>query len=159
MQDQSPDINSKTITALHRLARAGGEHSRTTQKLKEAAAELAYFIAEELEGIPCGVRLPRNYIVIAVKPNANIGTWYYLATADKYGDAVGYLNGTGEYLAGDVTCWVPACTRKAALKFAADIASGWLDELADWLASRSAKDAQATDQLEATIARLRGSDA
>ena len=129
------DRDNSVINALKRLERAGSEHSRTTQKLIEAADRLAEEIAPMLWdiGLPHrGVRgkdtqLPRRYIIG--------GDTRELAYLRDYHDTRHYL-GHGK------------ADRTTALHFAHDIATGWLGELAEWVEKQGEGNAEATAKLE-----------
>ncbi len=122
---------ASVIDALKRLERAGDEHSRTTEKLVAAARTLAEHIAGQCgfdHGDFRGVlleELPRNYVI--------------------YHDATGIGPASWDY---DADRWLGVwANRQTALEFAGAIATGWLDELAEWLDQRAAEDQAACDAL------------
>lgn len=127
---------SNIISAVKRLERAGSENSRTTQKLFEAARQVAELIKDM---VPAGARLPRGYYV--KKVHSNVGSCSFLCR-DFPGDYPGevkthYIDGIGEYLHRDIHCWIPGQDRNTVLKFAEDVATGLLDEIAEWLEKRN----------------------
>lgn len=122
------------VDALKRLERAGSEQSRLTEKLLDAAHILSQHVVEHLphdvqlganvygaEMVECP--LPRN---IAIDRQWQLAYWDHMI---------------GRYLAVDYN-------REIALRFAADIADGWLDELAEWLEQRAAEDEAAAETIE-----------
>jgi len=137
---------SNIISAVKRLERAGSENSRTTQKLFEAARQVAELIKDM---VPAGARLPRGYYV--KKVHSNVGSCSFLCRdfpGDYPGEAVTrYVDGIGSHLHGDFHCWIPGQDRNTVLKFAEDIATGLLDEIAEWLEKRTAENQKATEAL------------
>ena len=127
------------ISAVKRLERAGSENSRATQKLFEAAREVACFIEKQ---VPIRVQLPRGYYVRQI--SSNVGVEKFLST--EYGRLIDGIDG---YLHGDLHRWIPGPDRATVLEFAKDIATGLLDEIADWLEARAAEAEQATEVLKA----------
>ena len=133
MTEQTRGTN--IINALKRLERAGSEHSRTTEKLVQAADQLADHIIEtslmslERNAYTGDViaDLPRAYY--AVGPRRIVLGRYVLEPQDS---SVG--SGTA--------------TRMSALAFAQDIATGWLEELSSWLEQRAAEDEAAAETIE-----------
>lgn len=124
---------SNLIDSLKRLERAGAENSRTTEKLREAAVEVAIKIAVTVAPHDrTRVELPRGYEICA---------W-----EDEAGAAFGYLRPaeSSDYFEAGAT---PSLA--SAQIFAADIASGLLDEIAAFLEERAAQNEQATATLEA----------
>jgi hypothetical protein len=126
--------NTNIINSLKRLERAGSEQSRTTEKLIEAARALSEHVVEHLPNdVQLGANvygdemverlLPRN---IAIDRQCQLAYWDHMI---------------GRYVAVD-------SSREKALRFAHDIATGWLDELAEWLEKRAAEDATATATIE-----------
>lgn len=131
-----------TIAALKRLERAGSENSRVTEKLHEAANE----IASQIEpNVPVNVTLPRRYMVREIR--SNVGSEKFLIRASD-GDEEIWIDGTGNYLHGDFHCEIPAQTREGSLLFAKDIAEGLLDEIAQFIEERTAESDAARRQLE-----------
>ena len=146
---------STIIDALKRLERAGSESSWATNKLREAAKELAKYV-ERI--VPDDVDLPRGYW--ATTRSSNVGSCGFLNarsperceyTGDQLTEAI---DGWDGYLHGDFNRPVCAPSRETVLKFAADVADGWLDELAEWLEKRTAEEDAATDTLETATAKL-----
>lgn len=133
-------MENTVINAVKRLERAGSENSRATQKLFEAAKIVADSIEEN---VPAGVRLPRGYIVRRVQ--SNLGSEKFLCRGTD--DLTVFVDGIGGYLHGDFQCWIPAQNRKTVLDFAADIASGLLDEIAAWLEERATQANKAAEVL------------
>lgn len=140
-------MDKSLVNALNRLERAGSANSRATQKLHEAAAEVAWKI-EEI--VPVGVDLPRGYRVRRIK--SNVGQAKYLVKHAKYVNHEDYwIDGDGEYLHGDFSAWVPGQSRTGSLTFAQDIAEGLLDEIAAFLEERAQQAEQAADELETAV--------
>ncbi len=131
----------KTIDALKRLDRAGNENSKMTEKLKIAAYEVAERIVRVVGESKV---LPKAYRV--VERSTNLASEYFLVHKGEYGDE--YINGLGQYLHGDFNCYIPEQTRKACFRFAADIATGFLGEIADMLEKEAAEQAAASEILE-----------
>ena len=134
-------MSNSVINALKRLERAGSEDSKATQKLCEAAAEVAEVI---IKNVPVGVPLPRSYEV--VKRHSNISYELFLINSDGE-----YIDGIGRYLHGDLQCWIPEQKRNVVLNFAQDIATGLLDEIADFIEQEAMKSNKATETLENSI--------
>jgi len=124
------------INAVKRLERAGSEYSRATQKLYEAAREVATFIENQ---VPVGVKLPRGYYVKRIYSNISSEKFLCRDMVGENGLETCYIDGIGGYLHGDFRCCIPRQNRTAILKFAEDIANGLLDEIAEWLEARTAK--------------------
>ena len=126
------------VNALKRLERAGSEHSRTTDKLREAAAEVAKFI----EGnVPVGMELPRGYIVLRDDGSSYLMTPEVEEVSGQYCYPCQYAL----YPGGSK----PFPTRAALHEFAKDIADGWLDEVAEMLERVAEEDSASTQTLEA----------
>tara|TARA_Y100000310_G_scaffold208417_1_gene209011 strand:+ start:347 stop:763 length:417 start_codon:yes stop_codon:yes gene_type:complete len=124
----------KIVDALARLERAGQEHSRTTQKLRNAAVVLAAHVCTI---VPEGVGLPRGYRVARLR--SNVDSELFLEApwrSDEWEESAPLLNATGGYLHGDFSMPLPIVTRDDVLRFAGDVAGGWLTELAEWLERR-----------------------
>lgn len=130
--------NNSIINAVKRLERAGSENSKATQKLFEAALDVAYLIEKT---VPVNVQLPRGYKVI--RRYSNSGSELFLINSDGE-----YIDGTGRYLHGDFNCWIPEQKREAILDFAADIADGLLDEIAEFIEQQARKANEAAELLE-----------
>jgi hypothetical protein len=145
--------DNSIINALKRLERAGSESSKATDKIKEAAIAVADWIVSQQwvsdifdQGFLESVELPRGYFLsgmaaAAAEPACLIVTFGELhhvppvAIADD--DTADHALMAGTRL-----------TRKAALKLSEDIATGWLEELTDWMEARQRKDKQATEVIE-----------
>jgi hypothetical protein len=144
--------NNNVINALKRLERAGAEDSRTTEKLRESARSLA----SEIEGmVPHGVKLPRGYRVIS--RTCHGGASYDFLVKDYHTETEEYIDSGSNfdyYLNGDFDVTIPGQTRKGVLQFAADIATGWLDEVAAFLEERAKKATEATATLTEAAAKL-----
>lgn len=141
--------NNNVINAVKRLERAGDENSRATQKLFEAARNVADLITET---VPSGSDLPRGYYVKKIR--TNVGSCKFLCKEidDGYGYPVTrYIDGMGDYLHGDIHCWIPPQDRDTVLQFAKDIAEGLLDEIAAWLENKIAKANDAANILQNTL--------
>lgn len=135
---------SNIVTSLKRLERAGSETGKTTRKLIEAAADVALQVERIVGEADCeDVALPRGYEVLhhhgarhLVTPEVEevcYGTCY----------PVRYTLNPGS------DSPTPDANRGAALLFAKDLASGWLEELAAFLEDRAAEDKAASETLEA----------
>jgi hypothetical protein len=104
------------IDSLKRLERAGAADSKATKKLTDAADELADHILDLVGFDPYSdnaTRLPAGIQVWPPEPYLRLGCQDW----ERVGNGV--------------------ATREGALKFAEVIASGWLDELATWLETRT----------------------
>lgn len=130
-----------TTQAIERLNRAGAENSRATQKLHEAAGDVAQLI---INIVPRATVLPRGYEVIRRK--TNVGSADYLVNTHEE-----YVDGDGCYLHGDFNCWIPARNRETSLLFAKDIAEGLLEEITVWLESRKLESEQAAEVMKSKI--------
>lgn len=135
------EITPNIISALKRLERAGSEESQTTQKLVEAARQLGEHIAPlcptDATGLLAGGHdLPRGY---------SIGTMGMLRDMRR---VLQSLDSMGDEVPVD-------SDRSSALAFAADIATGWLDELASWLEARASESTDATARLERAAEAMR----
>lgn len=130
------------INALMRLERAGSESSKTTEKLLSAARLVSEKIcqsyklpleASETGGF--GVELPRGYILFS------------FSDADP--------NERRAICTGGVDFPDPVFDdRDSALRFAQDIATGWLDDLAAFIESQTTSDTDAADVLIAAASEL-----
>lgn len=124
---------TNVIDALKRLERAGAEDSRATQRLVEAAGVLGRHIAAHLppETAPqvneydhLLYPLPRSF---AVRGESLVRFWDRDPDYDRPVDA----------------------DRETALFFAREVATGWLDELAEWLEARTAEADESAATLDA----------
>jgi len=136
-------MSNNIINAVKRLERAGSENSRATQKLYQAAGNVADLIETQ---VPVGVELPRGYYVREVC--SNIGSCLFLCRETE--DGRDYIDGIGRYLHGDFHCWIPGQNRAVVMQFAEDVADGLLDEIAQWLENRATRADQAAQVLEAS---------
>ncbi len=129
-------VQPNVINALKRLERAGSEHSRTTEKLVQAADQLADHIIET-SLMSLERNAPYTGDVIADLPGA------YYAVGPRRIVLGRYVLEPEDSSVGSGTA-----TRMSALAFAQDIARGWLDELAEWLEKRAAEDEAAAETIE-----------
>jgi hypothetical protein len=142
----TPD--NSIINSLKRLKRAGSENSRTTQKLREAAKDAALTIIELIPRDAVDEPLPRGY-QIAYRRSNIAGEFYLQVPNSGYDSDARFLDiKTSHYLHNDFHCHVEAATREDVLKFASDIASGLLSEIAAWLEERAQANKEATAKLE-----------
>ena len=122
------DQDNSVINALKRLERAGSEDSKTTQKLIGAADRLADHICGVLSDFVLGsANLPRGYFTVQPGVIALAYQW----TDKRILHYVGHCN----------------ADRETALHFAHDIATGWLDELAEWVEVQEQGNAEAAAKL------------
>jgi len=148
------------IDDLKRLERAGGEFSRTSQKLREAVISVAEKILELTSELPDGTELPRGYIV-DTRCGGPFGSricYRYLMRVDKIPD-MGYneydiVNGAREkayYIADDIVdgAYIPVVSRELCLQFSKDIATGLIGEIAEMLEKMNTETAAAVDGAEA----------
>lgn len=122
------------INSVKRLQRYGNENSRTTEKLRQAALTVAEFIIQQV-GRPYSI-LPRGYRIeeftvsgeerlILIAP----ATWCS-GELESFLLCNEELHPTENYYWGDyIYCKRPS--KYTLLKFAEDISSGLLDEIAD----------------------------
>ena len=120
---------ASVIDALKRLERAGSEESGATGKLKDAARELGEYVVglldeevrDEVSAHDGITALPRDYRVQEGYGDIGVADFHL----------VRWDYATQRY--------IPVhASRFAALAFAEDVATGWLDELGEWLAARKA---------------------
>jgi hypothetical protein len=156
MTSQNSNSDNSIINSLKRLERAGSENSRTTEKLREAAAEVANKIVEMVplslidEEGPKGavVSLPRGY-VIEERTGNNASFRYLTRDGDPLWESR-YLDAKeNHYQGGDFNCWIGAANRDDILRFSKDIATGLLNEIATWLEERTKANQSATATLKA----------
>jgi len=131
----------KIIDAVKRLERAGAENSKMTKKLKDSAKTVAEEITSSVGEAKI---LPRGYRV--VERVTNLSTELFLVHEGEYGDE--YIDGMGQYLHGDFNCWIPEQTREACFRFANDIATGLLGEIAELLEKETSKQKNSSRILE-----------
>lgn len=136
--------------AIARLNRAGDENSRTTQKLFDAAKEVATLIENS---VPINARLPRGYVVRELRSNVGYASFLESPHCNNDGDTF-FIDGFEGYLHNDFHVRVRKPSRNIIMQFASDIADGWLDEVAAWLEDRSVKSAEATATLIAAAQKV-----
>jgi len=145
------------IDSLKRLERAGGENSRMTQKLKDAAQEVAKKIIEEC---PNDIELSRGYKVIkCIYPDAHLmidpnDGWDWCLKTKK---TSGYTMDDRWYVFGvdekghtnnpEYEGLIPA-NRETCLQFAKDLSEGLLDEIAEVLEKRAEESKRAVEEFE-----------
>lgn len=134
--------NNSVINAVKRLERVGSENSKATKKLFQAATAVAELIEEVA---PVGVTLPRGYKV--VERRSKLAPCLFLVNKDGE-----YIDGIGQHLHGDFHCWIPEQRREVILDFAADIADGLLNEIADFIEQLAMESNKATEVLEEKLA-------
>jgi len=134
-------------SALARLERAGSEHSRCTAKLREACVLVADAICDTLPPLDeyRAVDLPRGY-------------FYDWPGCDRRVEVALYASAHGDDPEVAINCdgssrGALLLTRHVALQFAGDVATGLLDEIAEWVERRAAQLADANAKLEDTQAR------
>jgi hypothetical protein len=133
----------KLSDAIARLERAGSEHSRMTEKLRQAAIDTAEFIVKAVGREADD--LPRSY---TIQRNGSGGRYLFLHK-DGHMNAISapfaYVNDYGQ-ITNDRNDGVD---RNLAMIFAQDVATGLLDEVAIYLekqAERMGKAAMALDK-------------
>ncbi len=134
-------LPSKVVSVLLRLERAGDEHSKTTERLCDAAWLVADLIRQQWRG--------------HVSPLAGEDCTCQTRTgisADGRGVTIWSSSDRGVVIAPDGHPGRPC--RWAAIRLAEAVADGWLDELAAWVEARAAEDVAATAVLEAAADRL-----
>lgn len=138
---------NSVINALKRLERAGSETSRTSAKLIAAAGMAGERVASVVLAAVAAERaeLPRGY--------AALSQFGWLPEGPRLAFRRYPPNGGDYYLV------VVTEDRSAACAFAADIASGLLDELAAWLEARQGEDETAIATLERAAAAMQGTPA
>ncbi len=127
------------ISALKRLERAGAEDSRATRKLCQAA---------EISGAHCIGLLDSttvDAVVLRDRPGY-VYPWPQESLPRGYAVAA---SGALVLFQEDEGWFSVAASRSMALRFAADIATGWLDELAEWLEARRVEADSAAEALSA----------
>jgi len=139
MENTQQKSNS-VIDALKRLERAGSENSRATQKLRESATLVGNKISYEM-GLPRGIELPRGYTILGV------GEY----NQPYLHQSVGAGEWDGEPQFANVE---EGASRDVLLRFAADIAEGWLDEVAAFLEERVRESDNAVQVLANGAAQL-----
>jgi hypothetical protein len=122
-------MENEVINALLRLQRAGDKNRQATLKLRKAARELAMHVmtllpeeiisATELDRY---TYLPRGYYARG---------WHNLLSPDRSWELTIYHK-----LSPRLEDQPVAASRDTAFRFAEDVTTGWLDDLADWLEMR-----------------------
>ena len=147
-------MDSNTINALKRLERVGSETSRATEKLYDACIIVAN---AALDSIPCHeiteqsmadgyyyTGLPRGYTLHFAGCDRDVE--YHLSwRKDPDNPCVDVNLNSREDEHEEL-----GIRRNAALHFARDVATGWLDELAEWLEARTQKSEAAAAKLESS---------
>lgn len=144
------------IDALKRLERLGDEHSVATQKLITAAQELADHLCTL--GLPVEEDLPRGYCVTQHRlTEGSLVLFLTRQATDPHADQFerAWLNSRDEYLG---ACYYGAPTRSDALAFAQDIATGWLDELADYMSRQVESCVDGTETMQEARIELGGAE-
>lgn len=139
---------SDVISSLKRLERAGSENSKATEKLIAAAGAVAYTIAEMIPAACFGAD--------DFSANCYSDNCFVLAranTLDLIVDAENWRTGVRKVYLGQMDHTVDA-DRDHALQFAAQIAEGLLDELAECLEAMGQASEKATEMLETAKAQL-----
>lgn len=152
-------MSNSIIDAVKRLQKSGGENSRMTEKLKDAANRVAYLIIDEC---PPYINLPRGYSVVKcmdingymmINPS---DTWQWCLRIpvffDDYSERTYYIlgptiNGSDPFK--DIR-YTPA-DRTACFHFSKDISEGLMDEISEFLENRAKKTEQAIEQLEKVL--------
>jgi hypothetical protein len=141
--------NNSIINSLKRLERAGSENSRATEKLFEAAREVASLIEEivptvAVQGLDVSeersATLPRGYSVEVI-----FGNRYLVQGGFDWITSGNWVDGTGTH---NDRITIPKATRAGVLQFSADIAGGLLDEISAWLEARKGEAEKASEILE-----------
>jgi len=130
------------IDSVKRLERSGAENSRATQKLRDAAEKLAKHCEDLIDDTMCGVSLPRGYVV-----EGRDGSRYLMSRRVRADDYDGGDFRSAYYEAGVTT------PREDLLILAADVAEGWLDELATFFDQRGAESTSAADVITQALER------
>lgn len=125
------------INDLNRLDRAGSEHSRSSEKLKDACRSLADHISDEVIGFPCSLpdRGADDFVFqsYSVVKDENGNAWFAV-DADVDGQFV-------EGFKVIVREW----DRDQNLAFAKDVANGLLPAISKWLEERTEEADRFTD--------------
>jgi len=143
--------SEKIINGLKELERAAEGRKVALGRLRRAANEVAALIEEVA---PVGVDLPRGYRVVEIETRSGLRERFL----DYYPGGLRppvYIDGVGEYLGGDLDCYVPAPSREALLQFAQDIASGLLEEIAALLEGMKTEEERAANTLEGAARLLK----
>lgn len=143
------------VNQIDALVRSASKANTTTNNLRKLTRKVADWFADELPNMD----LPRRYSISAIS-SERWGEAYFLdlgaKTESDYWETsslpCGCLNSSGEsYLWGDFHCPGPDLPdREACLTFAADLGSGWLEEVSEMLSKRAGKNESAIRILEAT---------
>lgn len=140
---------SDIIDSLKRLERAGGENSKTTQKLIAAAHELSNLIVEHFavigsEGVPV-VSLCSKTV-----HDDNEERFRQVGPNFRYGISRGRLYNSGRPNSPFVDE-----TRDDALAVSKDIADGLLDQIIEALEKRAGENAEGLATIEGAVAKLK----
>lgn len=135
--------------SLQRLADAGEKNSVSTEKLVNAANDLAVKIAGYL---PAYVRLPRGYQLVIAGTDRD-GYDRHLAKYNTHHEVGNSIFGKPINLCDGWSYFAPA-DRQDAIQLAKDIESGWLEEVASFLESRAGQANDATDILRHASAEV-----
>ena len=128
-------MGNDVINALKRLERAGAEDSRTTEKLRAAARVLSDHVVDQLsEDVVEETSLRREPSYVFMLPRREMPRGYALACRSQ---ADGFYSFVLAEFRQDQGWFAVDSDRQAALRFARAIATGWLDELAEWLENRA----------------------
>lgn len=141
-------MNKNIAESIERLQKAGEKNSHVTKKLYEAAQSVASFIEDQ---VPAETMLPRGYLVREISTRVGTGKFLvmdYHEYDQEYGIDDNFVDGLGGYLYNDFDCYIAKPDRNTILKFAQDISTGFLDEIADWLEKRIAEEEEAIKILE-----------
>ena len=117
------------IDDLHRLDRAGSEHSRTSRKLADACRSLADHISDQVIGFPCSLPFRSDTGTVfqqySVVEDASGYTWLAVTCEPPDG------------MIDEITTVVRDWDREQRLAFAKDVASGLLPAISKWLEERA----------------------
>jgi len=136
-------MNKNIKESIERLQKAGEKNSYVTKKLYEAAQSVASFIEDQ---VPAETMLPRGYLVREI--STRVGTGKFLVMDYQEYGIDNFVDGFGGYLYNDFDYYIAKPDRNTILKFAQDISTGLLDEIADWLEKRIAEEEEAIKILE-----------
>lgn len=146
---------------VEKLIASASRIKSSTQKLQEQTREVAEWLADNL---PEG-DLPRDYS-IGVISSDRWGDGYFLFLESEKDDRDwdspeephGCLNSTGvPYLWGDYNCPGPELPdRKVCLKFAADLKTGWIEEVSAMMSKRADTNESAIQVLQVAGTALEG---
>jgi len=160
--------DNSIINSLKRLERVGSESSRSTEKLKKSCVEVAKAIRKNAEIVydTSGTTFSTTF------SDCNY-SWFYLTCRKNKGDNLilieteeenylsyeddfqksDYFEGPGNRKEFEIDC-IDNITRERALRFAADISNGLLDEVADEMEEFSNKSKESLEQLQEKLKSL-----